>query len=330
MCPGSEMMSGSVVVTGSAGFIGSNLVDSLLAKGHAVVGIDNLRTGSMENLRDAQTHAAFTFYREDICGTRLKKCLPTEIDVLFHLAAVSSVKLSVKDPKYVNRVNVAGTVNLLDAARKRDVRHVVFISSAAVYGNPDKMPVTEGYPLSPVSPYAASKIAGEEYVRSFESTYGIEATVLRYFNVYGPRQQFSEYSGVVSIFVNQALSDRPITVEGDGGQSRSLVFVHDVVRATVLSSQSPTAAGRTMNVAGSRSISILDLARLVKDSVAGSNSQIIHTPPRVGDVRESIGSTELIASVLGFKPEVTLEDGLRRTIDWYRSKRASAETSRSP
>ena len=323
------MMSGSVVVTGCAGFIGSNLVDSLLAKGHAVVGIDNLRTGSMENLRDAQTHAAFAFYREDICGTRLKKCLPTEIDALFHLAAVSSVKLSVKDPRYVNRVNVGGTVNLLDAARKHDTRRVIFSSSAAVYGNPTAMPVTEGHPLNPVSPYAASKVAGEEYVRSFAATYGIETTVLRYFNVYGPRQQLSEYSGVVSIFVNQALSDRPITVEGDGGQSRSLVFVDDVVRATILSAQAPAAAGRTMNIAGNSSITIVDLARMIKDGVVGCDSQIIHTPPRVGDVRESAGSTELIASVLGFKPEIALEEGISRTIDWFRSKRTSADAPRS-
>ncbi len=312
-------MDGKVLVTGCAGFIGSHLVERLLEEGHHVIGIDNMRTGNQSNMVSFSSSPEFRFIEADVCDPSLKSKLSSDIDLVFHLAAISSVTASIEDPILVNRNNVTGIVNVLNIARTLDVSRVVFSSSAAVYGNPEKMPIAEETPVNPLSPYAASKIAGEEYMKAFRETYGLETTILRYFNVYGPRQAYSEYSGVISIFVNHAIRGESITVEGDGEQTRSFVYVTDVARGTVLAGKTPQANGEIINMSGLDLIRILDVATKINQAASSEGSKVIHVAPRVGDVKHSIGSMDKARSVLGFTPEMPFETGLEHTISWYRS-----------
>ncbi|MCK5264376.1 MAG: SDR family NAD(P)-dependent oxidoreductase [Candidatus Thorarchaeota archaeon] len=309
----------NIVVTGASGFIGSQLVDQLLEKGYDVIGIDNMRTGKKENLSDAMNNDKFQLLIADIRDDDLASHIDSDVDVIYHLAAISSVTLSIEDPRLVNDVNASGTVNILELARKLNAKRVVFSSSAAVYGDPEEMPVREDFALKPLSPYAASKIAAEMYIRSYSSSYDIDSTILRYFNVYGPRQAFSEYSGVVSIFTNHALVNKPIKIEGDGEQTRSFVHVSDVARATILSGELNAAIGATINISGKDLISIRRLAHLMKENVQGCDSEIVHVAPRLGDVKDSIGSMERAQKLLGFTPSIPLERGLQETSEWYRA-----------
>jgi UDP-glucose 4-epimerase len=311
-------MTDIIVVTGASGFIGSHLVDRLLMKGHSVIGIDNMRTGRKENLSEAMKSDRFRLLTADIRDANLSNMIEEDIDTIYHLAAISSVKESIENPIFVNDVNVNGTVNVLEMARKRNAKRIVFSSSAAIYGNPEEIPVREELPVDPLSPYAASKIAGEMYIRSFSKSYDMDATILRYFNVYGPRQAYSEYSGVVSIFVNQALAGMPIKIEGDGKQTRSFINVADVSRATQLAGELKSAIGATINVSGPSLVSILQLAQILKENIEGCQSEIVHIEPRIGDVKDSVGNIERAQKLLGFSPEIPLECGLKETAEWYR------------
>jgi len=312
-------MKGSAVVSGAAGFVGSHLVDYLLREGFSVIGLDNLRTGRKENLIEALKHKNFRFERLDICSRDLMKAVKEPVDVIFHLAAISSVKFSLENPVEVNNVNVNGTLNMLELARQRDAGKFVYSSSAAVYGNPSTFPVDEETPLDPLSPYAASKIAAEMYCLSYASLYNMTPTIFRYFNVFGPRQDNSEYSGVIPIFINQGLQNLDITVDGDGSQTRSFIYVDDVVEATYLGSQLETSIGHILNLSGTDSISILDLAHMIKKQIPDSTSIIVHRDARIGDVQDSIGSMERTSSMLGFSPTVPFTTGLERTVSWYSS-----------
>lgn len=312
-------MIGTAVVTGAAGFIGSCLVDHLLREEFSVIGLDNLRTGTKANLAEAMGHKNFRFEQVDICSKDITSAVRESVDVVFHLAAISSVKFSLENPVEVNRVNVTGTLNTLELARKRDAKQFVFSSSAAVYGNPERLPVREDTPLSPLSPYAASKTAAEMYCLSYGNLYKMTPTIFRYFNVFGPRQDYSEYSGVIPIFISQALQNNDITIDGDGEQTRNFIHVDDVVRATYMASQQKTRVASTFNLSGTESISISNLARMVKELVPESTSKIIFRDAREGDVRDSIGSMERTSKVLGFSPTVPFRVGLDRTVSWYRS-----------
>ncbi len=312
-------MDSTCIVTGASGFIGSHVVDHLLEKGYRVIGIDNMRTGRIKNLESAMKNDQFRLLKADIRDENLAVQIREEAHTIFHLAAISSVKISIEDPLMVHDINVNGTLNILELARKLDVTRFVFSSSASVYGNPEEMPVREDFSLKPLSPYASSKIAGEMYVNSYAISYGVESSILRYFNVYGPRQAYSEYSGVISIFINQALTDRPITIEGDGEQTRSFVHVTDVSKATILAGELTTAIGSTINMSGIELVSINRIAQIVKNQIKGSKSEITHVPPRIGDVKDSIGNIERAQKLLGFTPEIPLDRGLQETADWYRS-----------
>ncbi|MHA2064830.1 MAG: GDP-mannose 4,6-dehydratase [Candidatus Thorarchaeota archaeon] len=308
----------TALVTGCAGFIGSNLVDHLLDKGYSVIGLDNFSIGLERNLESALMNPGFKLVTADVLDEDLAMHFDSKIDVIYHLAAISSVKRSMEEPLLVHNNNATGTLKVLELARQIQVRRIVFSSSAAVYGMPDKLPVTEETPVEPLSPYAASKLAAEMYLRSYRNTYGIETVILRYFNIYGPRQIFSEYSGVVSIFSNQALQDMPVTVDGHGLQTRSLIHIDDVLEVTRLAGESSRAAGETLNVAGTNSISVLELAKRILALMPDSESSIIHGPARRGDIKESSSSMKRTKEVLGFTPAVALDDGLERTVDWYR------------
>ncbi len=322
-------MSKTALVTGAAGFIASHLVEHLLSKDYHVIGVDNLRTGNMNNLDGILQNSSFEFINQDICGedcVGLHSVIDTDLDVTFHLAAISSVKLSTEDPVLVNRVNVSGTVNVLDLSRLCNNQRVVFTSSAAVYGNPNEIPTPEDTPLNPLSPYAASKIAGEKYMTAFAHSYEMETTILRLFNIYGPRQAYSEYSGVVSIFINQVLRGEPITIDGDGEQTRSFVFVEDVARALILASEEKTAASKIINLSGRTPISINSIAEQIR-SVSELDIAIEKHPPRLGDIRDSLGTCDVAERILRFTPEVSFEEGIRRTFDWYRTHfRSRSET----
>lgn len=311
-------MTKNAVVTGVAGFIGSHLADLLLENGFSVIGIDNMRTGNFQNITEPMKHSNFQFLKEDICNKKFPDLIKEDVDIIFHLAAISSVKLSIENPILVNDTNVQGTINVLEMARKRDVKRIVLSSSAAVYGNPDSLPVREETPLDPLSPYATSKISAENHCISYGNLYGIAPTIFRYFNVYGPRQEDSEYSGVIPIFINQGLQNKDITVEGDGTQTRSFIFVEDVAKATYLGSQLETGSEHILNLSGSASISILDLAHMVKELLPDSTSSIVHCDAREGDVKDSIGSMERTSDVLGFSPTIPFKTGLDRTVSWYR------------
>jgi len=313
-------MTKTVLVTGASGFIGSHLVDQLLEKGYIVIGIDNMRTGRIENLADAKKTGQFRLLTEDIREDNLANQIEEDIDVIYHLAAISSVKMSIEDPLMVNDVNVRGTLNILEIARKLDVDRFIFSSSAAIYGDPKEMPVKEDFSFKPLSPYASSKIAGEMYVNAYSMSYGIDSSILRYFNVYGPRQAYSEYSGVISIFINQALLGNPIIIDGDGEQTRSFVHVSDVARATILAGEKQTAIGSTMNISGPELISIKQIAQIVSAQIRDTKTEIVHGPPRIGDVKDSIGSIERAQRLLGFTPEIPLKRGLQETAEWYRAQ----------
>jgi UDP-glucose 4-epimerase len=300
-----------VCVTGGAGFIGSHLVDRLVREGHEVVVLDDLSTGRLENLDGvdgrADVRTGDVRDRAAVAGA-LRGC-----EVVFHQAALASVARSVSNPAEVTEVNVAGTVNVLVEAVAARVRRVVFASSSSVYGDTPTLPKTEDMPLSPRSPYAASKAAGEGYLSAFSAAYGLETVALRYFNVYGPRQSpRSQYAAVVPLFVEAAVEGRRAVVHGDGLQTRDFTFVGDVVEANVLAATAPAAFG-AVNVGGGRRIAVLDLLHAVARTAAAQVSPV-HEPARTGDVRDSLADVSRARSLLGWKPRTSLEEGIAKTV----------------
>ncbi len=310
----------TALVTGCAGFIGSHVVERLLGNGYHVIGLDDLSTGTLENMITFQSNPEFEFVETDIRKENLREYIHGKIDSIFHLAAIASVKISTENPLLVNEVNVKGTLNILELARVADTKRFVLSSSAAVYGNPTNLPVTEDTLLQPLSPYAASKICAESYAHAYGQSYGIEPVILRYFNIYGPRQEFSPYSGVIAIFVNRAVNHQSIQIEGDGFQTRSFLFIDDVAKSTVLAGEKTAASGCIMNISGIDQVSILSLAKMIKNRSTFGDIDIEFVTERIGDVRNSIGSIQKAREVLGFAPSISLEEGLSRTIDWYQSR----------
>ena len=309
------------LVTGGAGFIGSHIVDELLSRGVETWVFDNFSTGSMSNLRE---HLGNNLLR--VCFGDLSRMsgLPPEaggVDVVFHEAAIASVPESVAHPMAVHDTNVNGTLNLLDFCVRTKVRRVVFASSAAVYGRVRNPPASEEDLCSPTSPYGASKLSVENYLSAYHSSYGLETVALRYFNVYGTRQRMNDdYSGVITIFAKKLLQSHIPTIFGDGLQSRDFVNVGDIVEANMLAMESKAAVGETFNVATGRSVSILELLESLK-SVTGRHEIAPHfAPPRRGDVRVGAASISKIAGMLGYKPAVSLSEGLARLVDYIREQ----------
>jgi UDP-glucose 4-epimerase len=305
----------NVAVTGGAGFIGSHLVEALVREGYCVRVIDNFSTGSRDNLLDALGDIELLDADiRDIDG--LMRTL-RGIDVVYHLAAVASVPYSLSNPVGTHDVNASGTLNTLVAARDAGVSRVVFASSSAVYSNPSAtlQGDTNGA-LEPRTPYGASKLAGELYMKVFCSAYGLETICLRYFNVYGPRQLFAgEVVPAIPAFIKNAVAGLPVAVTGDGSQTRDFVFVDDVVKANVLAIQAERLNGESVDIGTGLSVTIADVPRMVC-SVLGREILIDHVPARDGEVRFSQASTAGAQRLLGFRATVGLEEGLRRTIEW--------------
>ena len=311
-----------VLVTGGAGFIGSGLVRGLLARGDEVRVLDNFSAGKRENLEGVA--GRLEVIEGDIRDRATCKSACRGVEAVLHQAAVGSVPLSIEDPLGTNDVNVTGTLNMLLAAREAGARRFVFASSSSVYGNsPDRVKDEAQLPR-PESPYAISKLAGEAYTVVFHKVYSLETVPLRYFNIFGPRQDpESMYAAVIPRFATALLEGRPPRVFGDGGQTRDFTFVDNVVRANILGLTCPSAAcGRPYNVACGVSTSLLELFRLLREQVGGVAARIepVHEPPQKGDVRDSLASIRAAREGLGYTVDVDVAEGLRRTVDWYRSQ----------
>ena len=320
-----------VLVTGGAGFIGSHLVDHLVDAGHDVVVLDNFSTGKARNLSHSQREPNFQLVRADI--RRISQSLLKRlgrVDRICHLAAVTSVQESVRDPVSTAEVNVIGTLNVLEAAKALKAERVVSASSAAVYGTPQAFPISETASISPISPYGASKAASELFLGSFEENHGIEGVSLRFFNVYGPRQTPSQYSGVISIFGKRALNHQPLQVFGDGSQTRDFIYVSDVVDTTVAALER-NLRSRVFNIATGKEVTILELAKTMH-RITKSRSNLGVSPPRTGDVARSVADITKARNELGLIARTPLGDGLSATIRWLaqegRAKRAEQCTIR--
>ncbi len=305
------------VVTGGAGFIGSHLVEALLSRGGRVKVIDDFSTGKRENLPTSATDGRLETVEADIRdGRRLNASLSGARHV-FHLAAMTSVEESVRDPLKMNSVNLDGTLTALEAARRAGAKKFVFASSTAVYGDTEEQPKHETGRLAPLSPYAVSKLAGELYCQVFSSLYQLPTICLRFFNVYGPRQDpRSQYAAVVPRFIDRILRGLPPVIFGDGGQTRDFVYVGDVVAANLLASETE-ASGVSLNVASGRSVDLKELAKLLR-TIGQVDLEPVHEAARRGEVRHSAASIDLARERIGFSPEVSLRDGLGRTFEWFR------------
>lgn len=293
----------SYIVTGGAGFIGSHLVDALLDKGEDIHVVDDLSTGKKENLNPAAS-----FHKMDICNPGLNKLICSiRPEVVFHLAAQVSVPRSLVNPYEDTRVNVLGTVNLLEACVQAGVKRVVFSSSAAVYGMPQYLPVDEEHPLLTISPYGASKVAAEKYLQLYNRIYDLEYVILRYANVFGPRQDVDGEGGVVSIFAQAMRDSLPLKIYGDGEQTRDFIYVKDVVRANLAALLCTSAI--TVNVSTERATSINQLANIL-NKIGKFTSLIKHEPERPGDIRDSILCNKHAKKELHWEPIYTMEEGL--------------------
>ncbi len=301
----------NIVVTGGAGFIGSWVAEALAADNNVKV-IDNLHTGKKENLKKLGTGARFI--DADIRDRNAVFVALKGTEIVFHHGANVQIQASIDDPKMDADINIGGTLNVLEACRKHDIKRLVFASSSAIYGNPDKVPVSEGQSPDPLSPYALSKLAGETYVRLYNELYGLETVSLRYFNVYGPRQNpDSPYSGVISIFTKNVKLGNKLTVFGDGEQTRDFVNVMDVVRANILAAQSKEAVGKAFNIGTGKSISINQMVSVLK-KLSGKKLNVVHEKPRKGEVKHSCADIVLAKKLLGYEPTITFEDGLKELL----------------
>ncbi|GER79828.1 MAG: SDR family oxidoreductase [Anaerolineales bacterium] len=304
----------NVLVTGGAGFIGSHIVRGLLERGDRVRVLDNFSTGKRGSLDGLDVEIVEADLRD---ASRLTEAC-RGVETVFHQAAFVSVPQSMQEPLDCFDVNVTGTASLLEAARKHGVKRVVFASSAAVYGDSDAYPLSEETPLRPLSPYASSKRVDEIYGQLYTASFGVEVVGLRYFNVYGPRQRpDSQYAAAVPIFIRRLLDNKPVTIFGDGGQTRDLIFVGDVVRANFVAAAHPSAPGGVFNICTGNETRILDLVEILQDLFPSAPAPEF-AAPRAGDIYRSIGSPQKAAETIGFRAEVSLTDGLARTAEWMK------------
>ena len=312
------------LITGVAGFIGSSLARAVLAQGDQVRGVDNFSTGKRENI--AEIAGRIDFREADLLNIEALHDACRGADYVFHEAAIPSVPKSVLDPLGSNRANVDGTVHLLIAARDAKVKRVVYAASSSAYGDTPTLPKHEGMPPNPISPYAVAKLASEYYMTSFYRCYGLETVCLRYFNIFGPRQDpTSPYSGVLAKFITQMLKGEQPTVFGDGKQSRDFTYIDNVVSANLLAAKARAshAAGQVVNVATGTRVDLNETFELLK-KIIGYKGEVKYAPERAGDVKHSLADLARTEKAIGYKPLVSFEEGLRRTVDWYRGQEKAA------
>ncbi|MGH9773872.1 MAG: SDR family oxidoreductase [Candidatus Acidiferrales bacterium] len=304
------------LVTGGAGFIGSNIVDELVRRGESVVVLDDLSAGKEENL--ATSWGEIEFVHGSICDLEVVTRAAKGADYVLHLGARTSVPRSVKDPLETNRVNIDGTLNVLMAARDAKVKRIVFAASSSAYGETPTLPKVETMPAEPISPYGVTKLVGELYMQVFGRVYGLENASMRYFNVFGPRQDpTSQYSGVLSRFMLAILEGTPPVVFGDGEQSRDFTYIDNVVDATLRACQAAGASGKVFNGGTGLRITLNETLKLL-EKISGKPIRAKYDPPRQGDILHSQADITQARKVLGYEPKVNFEEGLRRTWDWYK------------
>jgi dTDP-glucose 4,6-dehydratase len=312
----------SVLVTGGAGFIGSNIAEALLAQGYRVVILDDLSTGKMENVLDIKREENLKFVKGSILDRGLLRSIikSENVSLISHQAAVSSVSKSIADPVATMETNVAGTTNLFHIAAEYGTRRIVFASSSSVYGDAPELPKRETMTPCPKSPYAMSKVAKEMLGNIFSDLYGVSIIGLRYFNVYGRRQDpASDYAAVIPKFIAKALDDEPIPIEGDGGQTRDFIYIDDVVNANLSALTGNGVHGTVFNVGNGKQTSILELARTIVE-LTESRSEIVFRPKRAGDIRDSVGDIQHAQKNLGYRRTYSIQKGLAETISWYRQR----------
>jgi UDP-N-acetylglucosamine/UDP-N-acetyl-alpha-D-glucosaminouronate 4-epimerase len=313
------------VVTGGAGFIGSNTVDELVRRGHSVVVLDDLSTGKEENL--AEIRNKITLIKGSITDIEVVRKAMHEAEYVLHLAARTSVPKSVKDPIETNRVNIDGTLNVLVAARDAKVKRFVFAASSSAYGETPTLPKAEKMVPQPISPYGVTKYVGELYAQTFGRCYGLENVSLRYFNIFGPRQDpSSPYSGVLAKFCSAFLEETQPVIFGDGEQTRDFTYVDNAVQANLLACEAPNVSGKTFNVGIGGRVSLNETVGLL-NKISGHNLEAKYEPGRDGDIRDSQADISQIREFLGYEPVVGFEEGLRRTFEWYRATQAKANAT---
>ena len=311
------------LVTGGAGFIGSHLVEALVGRGHTVRVADSLITGKRSNLDHVP---AAEFHHGDLADLDFAHRVAAGCDYVLHQAAIPSVPRSVCDPVTSNRANVDATLNVLVAARDAGVKRVVFAGSSSAYGDTPTLPKSEDMPANPLSPYALQKVVGEQYLQMFTRLYGLETVSIRYFNVFGPRQDpSSPYSGVISVFATALLENRSPRIYGDGGQTRDFTYVANVVDGVLRACEAEGASGEIINVATGGRISLNELFAVMK-KIVGATVDPVYADARQGDVRDSQADIRKARRILGYEPSVSFEDGLTRTIEWYRTTASPAPT----
>ena len=314
----------SYLVTGGAGFIGSHLTEELVRRGHAVRVVDNLVTGRRRNLGHLR---GVEFIEGDLAEPAIAERSAKGMDYVLHQAAIPSVPRSVKDPVASNRANIDASLNILVAARDARVKRLVYAGSSSAYGDTPTLPKREDMPTSPLSPYALQKLVAELYCQMFTRLYGFETVTIRYFNVFGPRQDpGSPYSGVISLFSTALLGRRRPIIYGDGEQTRDFTYVENVVDGVLRASEAANAAGEVINVATGRRISLNELLRTM-NRVVGTHMEALYREPRAGDVRDSQADITKARALLGYTPSVLLEEGLKKTLEWCRTESPSAAGS---
>lgn len=299
----------NILVTGGAGFIGSHIVDRLSPENKVIV-LDNLSSGSLSNLEKSK--ARITFIEGDALDRTLLKNIVAEVEFVFHLAANVGNIRSIEDPYFDMDVNIRGTINLLEACLNSNVKRLVYSSSGAVFGEAKYLPIDEDHPLNPESPYGVSKLAAEKYCFAFHKVHGVPTTSLRYFNVYGPRQGSSEYANVIPIFIGRIKDGKPLTIFGDGKQTRDFVFVEDVVTANILAATQPTAIGQIFHIATGKGNSIEELVSILNE-ISAKENPVIHADARAGEVKHSRASIEKAQKMLGYNPQTDFKEGLLLT-----------------
>jgi nucleoside-diphosphate-sugar epimerase len=313
------------VVTGGAGFIGSNTVEELVRRGASVVVLDDLSGGKEENL--AEIRNKITFIKGSITDIEVVRKAMHEAEYVLHLAARTSVPRSVKDPIETNRINIDGTLNVLVAARDAKVKRIVFAASSSAYGETATLPKVETMEPQPISPYGVTKYVGELYAQTFGRCYGLENVCLRYFNIFGPRQDpGSPYSGVLAKFCTAFLEETQPVIFGDGEQTRDFTYVDNAVQANLLACEAPSASGKVFNIGVGGRFSLNQTVALLT-KVSGKTLEVKYDPPREGDIRDSQADISQAREFLGYDPQVGFEEGLRRTFEWYRTMREKASAS---
>jgi nucleoside-diphosphate-sugar epimerase len=310
-------MSKTYLVTGGAGFIGSHLSERLIREGHSVRVLDDFSSGKIENLESVRDKVEII--RGDVRDINLVREAMDGVEVVFHQAAIGSVPRSVADPLATHEANITGTLNVLMAARDAGVRRVIYASSSSVYGEGAQLPKREDMMPQPLSPYALSKLAGEYYCAVFYRVYGLESVSLRYFNIFGPRQDpTSQYAAVIPRFIAALIEGQPPIIYGDGMQSRDFTYVENAVEANLLAAEARGVAGRAFNVACGNRYTLLELLDRLK-RIIGCRVEPLHEAPRPGDIRHSQASIEAAKAALGYRVAVDFDEGLRRTVEWYKA-----------